>query len=319
MKTAVVTGATSMLGIATVKRLIENNIKVIAISRANSHRREALPKSDLLTFVGCELDEMCSLDMSKVNVLSADVFYHFGWGFTDRSTRINPELQNKNVDYTIDAINLAQQLGCKRFLGAGSQAEYGFKDCEITEETECTPSVAYGHAKLNAYNLGREKCKAYGMEFIWTRTFSVYGVNDGNTMVRYALNCHLNNETAQFSAATQSWNFLFEDDAGEYFYRLGFYDGSHFSAQLKDSDTSERIDCIVNVGNVESKQLKLYFEEMQKAFGEDFKYELAKEDGTTPGGVRPNVSRLIDITGYYPKYTFEDGMRIMFTNASKIL
>lgn len=304
MKTAVVTGATSMLGIATIKRLIENNIDVIAISRANSRRRDALPKSELVTFVGCELEEISALELPDIN---ADVFYHFGWGFTDKSTRDDPELQSKNVDYTLDAINLANRLGCSRFLGAGSQAEYGFKDFEIYESTECTPKIAYGKAKLDAYRLGQEKCKVYGMEYIWTRTFSVYGVNDGNTMVRYALNCLLNSEIAKFSAATQLWNYLFEEDAGEYFYRLGFYDKTHFPGALKDDD---RIDCIVNIGNIEGKQLKLYFEEMKRAFGEDFKYELAPaENGSVPGGIIPNVDRLIQITKYIPKYTFEDGMR----------
>lgn len=306
MKTAIVTGATSMLGIATVKHLIENNISVIAISRANSRRYDALPKSNLVTFVACELED---LDKLKLEPVKADVFYHFGWGFTEKDTRDNPELQEKNVKYTMDAIDLAYRTGCTRFLGAGSQAEYGFKNYVIDEKTECTPSLAYGHAKLKAYRLGKEKCKAYGMDYIWTRTFSGYGVNESFTVVRYALNCYLNNEIAKFSAATQLWNFLFEEDAGEYFYRLGFYDETHFSEELKEDG---RIDCIVNIGNTESKPLKLYFEEMKKVLGENFKYELAPaEEGNVPGGINPDVTRLIEITGYLPRYTFEDGIMLI--------
>lgn len=308
MKTAVVTGATSMLGIATIKRLIENDIRVIAISRANSCRLKDLPESNLITFVGCELEKLSGLDLGDTK---ADVFFHFAWGFTNHSSKekYDLDIQNKNVEYSLAAINLAKRMGCSRFLGAGSQAEYGYKEYVIDEDTECTPNMAYGQAKLNAYEQGRKLCKEYGLGYIWTRTFSVYGVNDGNTMVMYALNCYLNNEVAQFSSAVQMWNYLFEEDAGEYFYRLGFYDESKIPNNLKKDG---RPDCIVNIGNVESKQLKLYFEEMKNAFGDDFKYELASlKEGETLNGIHPDVSRLIEITGYYPKYSFEDGMRIM--------
>ena len=308
MKTAIVTGATSMLGIATIKHLIENEIRVIAISRANSRRLKDLPESNLITFVGCELEKLSGLDLGDTK---ADVFFHFAWGFTNHSSKekYDLDIQNKNVEYTLAAINLAKRMRCSRFLGAGSQAEYGYKEYVIDEDTECTPNMAYGQAKLNAYKLGRELCKEYGLDYIWTRTFSVYGVNDGNTMVTYALECFQNNKIAQFSAGVQSWNYLFEDDAGEYFYRLGFYDESKFPDSLKQNG---RLNCIVNVGNIESKQLKLYFEEMKNAFGEDFKYELASlKEGETINGIHPDVSRLIEITGYYPKYSFEDGMRIM--------
>jgi len=309
MKTAVVTGATSMLGIATIKRLIENDIRVIAISRANSRRRDVIPQSDLVTFVGCDLSEMKNLSLEGVK---GEVFFHFGWGFINHETRNNPELQNTNVEYTMDAIDLAHRLGCTRFLGAGSQAEYGYKDYLVDENAECTPGLAYGHAKLKAYNLGREKCREYGMDYIWTRTFSAYGVNDyTDTMAYYALECYLNHKTAQFSAGTQSWNFLFEEDAGEYFYRLGFYDESHFSKDLKEEG---RIDCIVNIGNATSKPLKQYIEEIKIAFGEGFEYELAPETDHPPKGINPDVSRLIEITDYIPKYSFKEGMRLMKEN-----
>ena len=34
-------------------------------------------------------------------------------------------IQNKNVEYTLDAVYLAKRFGCDTFIGAGSQAEYG--------------------------------------------------------------------------------------------------------------------------------------------------------------------------------------------------
>ena len=122
MKKAIVTGATSMLGIATVKTLIDMNYKVLAVSRKGSTRRNQVPDSEMITFVESDLSELSNI---ALDCNDYDVFFHFGWAYTDRSTRNVPELQVKNVQYTLDAINLAHKAGCKRLLFAGSRAEYG--------------------------------------------------------------------------------------------------------------------------------------------------------------------------------------------------
>ena len=51
MNAVIVTGATSMLGIATVRVCLENGVRVIALTRANSRRKSYLPKSELLMLI----------------------------------------------------------------------------------------------------------------------------------------------------------------------------------------------------------------------------------------------------------------------------
>ena len=89
MNAVIVTGATSMLGIATVQVCLENGVKVIALTRANSRRKSCLPKSELLTLIECDLCDLSKVDLPEDNY---DIFYHFGWGFTDRITRDDPVL-----------------------------------------------------------------------------------------------------------------------------------------------------------------------------------------------------------------------------------
>ena len=73
----------------------------------------------------------------------------------------------------------ANALGCKRFIGAGSQAEYGPMDVErISPDSPTNPSTPYGASKLASYYLAGMLCRELGMECIWPRIFSVYGIHE---------------------------------------------------------------------------------------------------------------------------------------------
>lgn len=298
MNAVIVTGATSMLGIATVQVCLENGVKVIALTRANSRRKSCLPKSELLTLIECDLSDLSKVDLPEDNY---DIFYHFGWGFTDRTTRDDPVLQSKNIGYTLDAVQLAHKCGCRKFLGAGSQAEYGFHTERITEETSITPGVCYGYAKYAAGKLAEKLCNKLGMVCIWTRTFSVYGRYDSeNTMIPYALHQYKMGEIARFSSGMQMWDFLFEEDAGKYFYLLG--------------EKVEK-DVLVNVASGNVKPLKEYVEEMAEVLNELsqdrlFRYELERGAEDVPSnGINPCVSKLRELTSYVPQIGFREGIK----------
>ena len=70
MKRIVVTGATSMIGVALIEECVKNNIEVLAIVRGQSTRLGRLPKSALIEIAECSLDELHLLeipDKSYVN------------------------------------------------------------------------------------------------------------------------------------------------------------------------------------------------------------------------------------------------------------
>lgn len=297
MNAVIVTGATSMLGIATILKCVENHVRVIALSRRNSQRKKYLPQSELLSFIECDLNE---LDKIILPEQSYDVFYHFGWSFTDRTTRDDPVLQSKNIKYTLDAVQMAHKYGCKKFMGAGSQAEYGFHNEMITEDTPVKPEICYGYAKYAAGKLAENLCDKLGIICIWTRTFSVYGRYDGeNTMISYALQQYRKNEPAMFSSGIQMWDFLFEEDAGEYFYLLG-----------EKADRS----ITVNIASGDVRLLREYIEDMADVLNEShmnrfFQYELRESEDTLLNGIYPNVDRLREITGYIPQTGFKDGIK----------
>lgn len=290
LDSVIVTGATSMIGIAFVKECIKNQVRVLAISRAGSRRRQFLPESEYLTYVEADLTELETLQTEG----QYDAFYHFGWGFTDRSTRDDPVLQAKNIEYTLNAVQLAARCGCRKFIGAGSQAEYGFRTEPTDEATPVAPTTCYGYCKYAAGKLAEKLCAQLDMICIWTRIFSVYGEYDSpNTMISYALRCYRNHEEATFSSGEQPWDFLHVSDAARYLYLLG--------CQAEESVT-------VNIASGDVKPLKSYIGEL----AELLRLPVRMGDpglGDPRRGIYPVVDRLRSITGYEPQMNFREGIR----------
>lgn len=282
-----------MIGIALVNQCIENEVEVLAIVRRKSKHLHRLQKSDLLKIYECDLDQLDSMEKDDK---CCDVFYHLAWDYTIKKDRDNPILQETNIKYTLQAVELARRLGCTKFIGAGSQAEYGKVDSVIGPDTQESPLIAYGMAKCAAGKLSRKLCEQYGMEYVWARIFSVYGRYDSEeTMISYAISCFLENKTARFSAAMQNWDYLSEKDAGKIFYLLG-------KCAVKSG--------VYCIAHGKARPLRSFIEEIRAAFPAGTRCEFAKEeDSKDVIGLQADISGLISAIGYTPEITFEEGIK----------
>jgi len=282
-----------MIGVAVIRECIKNKIEVLAIVQRNSKKIGRIPDSPLITLCECNLDELQQVEDEKG---AYDVFYHFAWGFTAKQTRDDPVLQARNIQYTLDAVKLAGRLGCQKFVGAGSQAEYGIVHERIDSQTKVAPISSYGIAKHAAGMLSAKLCAQYGMIHIWGRIFSVYGCNDSEeTMLSYAVNRFLRQEKARFSAATQYWDYLFEEDAGKILYLLG--EKVHKSG-------------VYRIAYGESRPLKEFILELKDLFPGNPEYEF---DGNTDTrrlvSLQADIDDLVRDIGFRPEIPFEEGIK----------
>lgn len=283
-----------MIGAALIRECIANHVEVLAIVRRQSVRLDRLPQSELIKFCECELDELHAVEMDG---RPYDVFYHLAWAYTSKQNRDNPVLQEANIQYTLEAVKLAHRLGCGKFVFAGSQAEYGRVNHVITPSTEVNPLISYGIAKYAAGKLSEKLCGQYGMTHIWGRIFSVYGCYDNEgTMLNYGIDQFIKGEPAKFSAGTQMWDYLYEDDAGKIFYLLG--------ERIKKS----KVYC---VANGKPQPLKQYIMELREAFGGEPECEFESESNPGAISIRADVRELIEDIGYVPDTPFSKGIRNM--------
>jgi nucleoside-diphosphate-sugar epimerase len=215
----VITGPTGAIGMALIKLCIENGIEVVAICHKGSKRIAQIPKSQYVTVVEANMSDFNSLELKGIK---ADIFYHFAWEGTTGASRNDMQLQTKNIQYSLDAVELANRLGCNTFIGAGSQAEYGRVEGLLTPYTPVFPENGYGMAKLCAGQMTRRLCETLGIKHIWARILSVYGPYDTpNSMVMSTINKLVNGERASLTLGEQKWDYLYSLDAAKAMLLLG--------------------------------------------------------------------------------------------------
>ncbi len=213
MKKAVITGGTGAIGVSLTTECIKQGYEVYTFVRKGSKRRDQIPKSDHVHIVKCDLDEIKDFDADQLT--SCDYFFHMGWSGTFGVERNDTHRQLKNIEYTIDAVELAARLGCKKFIGVGSQSEFGRFEGALNATVPTRPENPYGIAKLCAGQMAKIKCNQLNIEFNWMRFLSVYGPYDNQrTMIISTIKTLLKHERASFTPAHQMWDYLYADDAG---------------------------------------------------------------------------------------------------------
>lgn len=300
IKSIVVTGATSSLGTALIDECVEQNIKVLAIANSSSQRINRIPNNPLVKIVECDIDTYSSLVVDQMG--SYDAFIHFAWASTQGDAARNMMTpQVKNIEYALDAVELAERLGCQVFIGAGSQAEYGRTDEILTEDTIPRPETAYGMAKLCAGQMTRLACKQKGIRHIWPRILSAYGPNcQPQTVLNYTITELLSDRRPSLSAGEQIWDFIYTGDVARALLFL--------AEKGQDGE-------IYVIGSGDARPLCEYLEVarevVEKHVGRRVP-ELGLGDKpyseSTVMHLTCDISKLRSDTGYIPETSFEEGI-----------
>lgn len=294
MKTILVTGATSFIGINLIKEILKE-YKVIAVVRSNSEKISLLPESKNLLVLGLEMKNYYRLPYLIKEPIHAIVY--LSWGGTRGIDRNNIELQEQNFKYSISALHSAAKLKAKVFMSAGSQAEYGLQNEIISENTVPKPVTAYGKSKLKFYEYGMEFCKNNNIKFVEPRFFSLYGTGDyEGTLIMSMLDKMLKNEPCDLTDCTQKWNFLNIKDA---------------VAGMKILLENEQVESgAYNFASNDTRKLKNFLLEMKDIADSKSKLNFGVISHNDSGkyGINPDITKLLN-TGWQPKVSFEDGIR----------
>ncbi len=302
IKTAVITGATGMIGTALAQLLSTEGITVAACVRPGSEKAARLLDLDKLYTIDMDLEELGkeeAFDKIFHMVGKVDAFFHLGWAGTFGEARDDMFLQNQNIRCVLDASKLAKRLGCQVFVGAGSQAEYGrvTDGVSLSTDTPTFPENGYGIAKLAAGQMSRILCRELGICHIWMRILSIYGPWDTEkTMVMSAVDTWIRGGKPAFSKGEQLWDYLYVKDAARALYL----------AAVLGKDGS-----IYPLGSGQVRKLKSYIKQIRDAVEPSAELGLG-EIPYRPGQVMylcADISELTKDTGFRPDYTFEEGIK----------
>lgn len=176
MKKVIVTGATGFIGLKLIEKLVCENLKVFAVIRKNSFKKELLTKYKNIEIIELDMNDYINID-KKIKE-SCDILYHLSWSGIRGGDRDNIQKQNLNLINSINLLKSCIKMKCKKVIIAGSQAEYGEILGSITEESICNPINNYGIKKLEFYEEALKICKENNVHLVEARFFSVYGPND---------------------------------------------------------------------------------------------------------------------------------------------
>lgn len=295
IKRIIVTGATGAVGSAVVRRALASGISVTCIVHQGSQRLDNLPKDMRLSIVECNLSDYRNFQMEG----QYDAFIHLSWEKTFGASRDDAEVQTRNIQYTLDAVQLAHRCGCKVFVGAGSQAEYGVQSVALTPDLPVKPESGYGIAKYAAGKLSAMLCKSLGMRQSWVRILSVYGPNDGeNSLINYLIREFKNGNSPQLTKCEQMWDYLYADDAADAILAVAEkgVDGKAYP-----------------LGSGKGRKLSAYVEDIKNAINPiiDVQYGVKEYYPHQPMYLVADISALETDTGWSPHFSFVKGLHTL--------
>lgn len=303
MKRAIITGATGSIGIGLIEKLLNKNYEILVLLREGSHRNERIPEHKCITKVYCNLNQLTTLENTTNQQF--DVMFHLAWDGTTGEARNSPETQTRNIQYSLDAVNLAKRFGCKKFIGAGSQAEYGRHNQKLTPQTPTFPENCYGYAKLCAGQMTRTLAKQLNIEHVWVRILSVYGPYDSdNSLVVPTIKQFLNNQPTKFTKGEQIWDFLYYKDAADALVKLAKSGKTGKTYVLGSGEERELSDYIEIIRNIVNEDIKLNFGEIP--YSENQLMYLSAD-----------ISEISKDTSWKPQTNFETGIKCILKHINK--
>lgn len=294
MKKVIVSGANGFVGGALTKELVNQGIEVVALDMEGHNNN--LPDSDLVTFYPFSLDNAAELK-ERLKERDFDTFYHFAWAGSAGAARADTALQLQNAQWTVDCLRLAKDLGCDRFVNAGSIMELETMKAVFTAENKPGLGYIYGSGKLVAHAMCKSVAADIGIDLVWAMITNAYGVGEKSPrMVNTTIQKCIRGEAPQFTAGTQNYDFVYIDDVARAFYLIG-KNGKPFCEYL--------------IGSSNAKPLKEFLLEMKEAIAPELDFVFG--DIPFTGVNQPledfDCSKTEADTGFKAEISFGEGCR----------
>lgn len=295
MHNIIITGADGFVGSYTTKEFLKNGCHVLAIDQRSEHVN--LEPHENLIYMTCDVFNREEL-LSELPKDKYDTFIHFAWAGSSGQAREDYNLQMKNALDTVECMKVAKEIGCTRFICAGSIMEYEIEAAIHTQGSYPGMGYIYGMGKYIAHCICKSVAVNIGIELVWPMITNAYGVGElSPRFVNTTLRKIINGEPLQFTAATQNYDFVYVTDVARAFYLIA-KNGKPFYEYM--------------IGSGNARPLKEFILEMQQALMPEA-VPLFGDIPFTGTNMPLNTFSIEDTmrdTGFKPEVSFAEGTRM---------
>jgi nucleoside-diphosphate-sugar epimerase len=202
---AFVTGASGFVGSYLVKVLIDEGHEVLCLKRPSSN----LSKLDDYVSKVRWVDNTDNWKESLV-AFQPDIIYHLAWDGVTAKERSVWQKQIGNIIFQQELLDATLAAGSKKYVGIGSQAEYGNFKNKIGESYPVCPMSAYAAAKVAALDIVRAFCEINQIEWYWFRLFPLFGPHESDQWLIPSLIKNIfTQESMDFTPGEQKLPYLY--------------------------------------------------------------------------------------------------------------
>ncbi len=236
-------------------------------------------------------------ELSKMDMEDAVIVDTIALVANDATSENEAEALEKIFDTYRNLLKVIKEGNARRFVFFSSGGTvYGDSHEPISEDSALHPVSLYAKSKAGIEEVIRES----GADYLILRLSNPFGgyqiAGKRQGVIPILIRKAYLNETFEMWAS--------DDSVRDYFY---ITDLAEAIAGLITADVSRET---VNVGSGEPISLSRVIYEVEKSTGKEIKVEYKKSAVHVVQAIVLNIDKLVSLTGYAPKVTFEEGVRL---------
>lgn len=156
---AIVTGGTGFIGTFLVRELLKRNIQTIILGRKKfedlDSRKKLFFDNVNCHYINLNMDNILNLSnklkLNKIEILDNCIFYNLAWGTASNLSDLDIKGQLANVEWSLNAYNIAVKLGCVKFIHVGTMEEAftrKYLDLDYKKDNKYNRHIIYSLAKI---------------------------------------------------------------------------------------------------------------------------------------------------------------------------